>query len=219
VAGNNDIQFLIASHSPILLAYPGAQIFSFAEGKIHEVRYQETSPYQVRQRNHYGDASIWVREQRAQAVLVDIDTQGDEAHAGVPVLRELRILERGLVLISLSRSRARAVEKQAVEAGSDAHFHSPIDPSEPRMVLKATLEDRIEEMERARMQQQVLGAQQASGPGGTQRSDAAGLRRDLTGCRQPHQRDRTWRERHRQKNWWRAPSLPSAAGGRKHSSA
>jgi predicted ATPase len=47
LSGNNDIQFLIASHSPILLAYPGAQIFSFDEGKIHEVRYQETSPYQI----------------------------------------------------------------------------------------------------------------------------------------------------------------------------
>src|SRR3984957_16089295 len=117
----------------------------------------ELSPwYQVRHRNHYGDAAIWVREQRAQAVLVDIDTQGDEAHAGVGVLRELRILERGLVLISLSRSRARAVEKQAVDAGSDAHFHSPIDPSELRLVLKTTLEARVEETERTRMQQQVL---------------------------------------------------------------
>jgi predicted ATPase len=47
LSGNNNIQFLIASHSPILLAYPGAQIFSFDEGKIHEVRYQETSPYQI----------------------------------------------------------------------------------------------------------------------------------------------------------------------------
>jgi DNA-binding NtrC family response regulator len=112
--------------------------------------------YQVAHRNHYGDAAIWVREQRAQAVLVDIDTQGEEAHAGVRVLHELRILERGLVLISLSRSRARAVEKQATEAGSDAHFHSPIDPSELRLVLKTTLEGRTEEMERARMQQQVL---------------------------------------------------------------
>jgi DNA-binding NtrC family response regulator len=112
--------------------------------------------YQVAHRNHYGDAAIWVREQRAQAVLVDIDTEGDEAHAGVRVLRELRILERGLVLISLSRSRARAVEKQATEAGSDAHFHSPVDPSELRLVLKTTLKERIEEMERARMQQQVL---------------------------------------------------------------
>src|ERR1700678_2418693 len=112
--------------------------------------------YRVRHRNHYGDTAIWVREQRAQAVLVDIDTQGEEAHAGVRVLRELRILERGLVLISLSRSRARAVEKQATEAGSDAHFHSPVDLSELRLVLKTTLETRLEEMERARMQQQVL---------------------------------------------------------------
>ena len=32
LSGNNDIQFLIASHSPILLAYPGAQIFSFDKG-------------------------------------------------------------------------------------------------------------------------------------------------------------------------------------------
>src|ERR1700689_4171778 len=112
--------------------------------------------YQVRHRNHYGDAAIWVREQRAQAGLVDIDTQGEEAHAGVRVLHELRILERGLVLISLSRSRARAVEKQAVEAGSDAHFHSPVDLSELRLVLKTTLENRAEEIERVRLQQQVL---------------------------------------------------------------
>ena len=112
--------------------------------------------YQVAHRNHYGDAAIWVREQRAQVVMVDIDTQGEDAHAGIRVLQELRILERGLVLISLSRSRARAVEKQATEAGSDVHFHSPIDLSELRVVLKTTLEERTEEMERVRMQQQVL---------------------------------------------------------------
>jgi DNA-binding response OmpR family regulator len=111
--------------------------------------------YRVCRRNDYIDTALWVREQKAQAVLVDIDTQGEEAHAGVRVLRELRILERGLVLISLSRSRARGVEKQATEAGSDAHFHSPVDLSELRLVLKTTLEARIEEVERARMQQQV----------------------------------------------------------------
>jgi DNA-binding NtrC family response regulator len=112
--------------------------------------------YRVCRRNDYVDTALWVREQRALAVLVDIDTQGEKAHAGVRVLRELRILERGLVLISLSRSRARGVEKQATEAGSDAHFHSPVDLSELRLVLKTTLETRTEEMERARMQQQVL---------------------------------------------------------------
>ena len=112
--------------------------------------------YQVAYRNHYRDAAIWVREQRGQAVLVDIDTQGDEAHAGTRVLHELRVLDRNLVLISLSRSRARGVEKQATDAGSDAHFRSPIDLSELRLVLKTTLESKIEDAERARMQQQVL---------------------------------------------------------------
>src|SRR6201996_2689499 len=112
--------------------------------------------YRVSRRNHYLDTALWVRQQQAKAVLVDIDTQGEEAHAEVRVLRELRILERGLVVVSLSRSRARGVERMAFEAGSDAHFRSPIDLSELRLELKTTLEAREEQRERARMQQQVL---------------------------------------------------------------
>ena len=38
-------QFLIASHSPILLAYPGATLLSLDDGKIREVPYQETDHY------------------------------------------------------------------------------------------------------------------------------------------------------------------------------
>jgi predicted ATPase len=40
-------QFIIATHSPILLACPGAQIFSFGETRIEEVSYRETSHYQI----------------------------------------------------------------------------------------------------------------------------------------------------------------------------
>ncbi len=40
-------QFIIATHSPILLAYPGAQIFSFDGARIRQVAYEETSHYQV----------------------------------------------------------------------------------------------------------------------------------------------------------------------------
>ena len=40
-------QFIIATHSPILLACPGAQIFSFDDSRIQEVRYQDTMHYQV----------------------------------------------------------------------------------------------------------------------------------------------------------------------------
>lgn len=42
-----DVQVLIATHSPILLAYPEAQILSFDDGTIHEITYRETTPYQL----------------------------------------------------------------------------------------------------------------------------------------------------------------------------
>jgi predicted ATPase len=47
LAGNDNIQFLIATHSPILLAYPEAQIFSFDGGQIHEISYRESQPFQL----------------------------------------------------------------------------------------------------------------------------------------------------------------------------
>jgi predicted ATPase len=40
-------QFIIATHSPILLACPGAQIFCFDTGSITEVAYEETSHYRI----------------------------------------------------------------------------------------------------------------------------------------------------------------------------
>lgn len=40
-------QFIIASHSPILLGTPDAQILSFDDGVIHECEYTETESYQV----------------------------------------------------------------------------------------------------------------------------------------------------------------------------
>jgi len=40
-------QFIIATHSPILLAYPGAQIFHFGPAGIREVAYEETDHYQI----------------------------------------------------------------------------------------------------------------------------------------------------------------------------
>jgi len=40
-------QFIIATHSPILLTYPGADILSFDEGKLTRVELEETSHYNV----------------------------------------------------------------------------------------------------------------------------------------------------------------------------
>lgn len=40
-------QFLIATHSAILLGFPGADILSFDGGKIHRISYEETESYQI----------------------------------------------------------------------------------------------------------------------------------------------------------------------------
>ena len=44
---NDGSQFIIATHSPILMAFPNAEIFEFSEDGINKVSYKETKHYQV----------------------------------------------------------------------------------------------------------------------------------------------------------------------------
>ena len=45
-----DSQFLIATHSPILMAYPGACIYQLSETGISQVNYRDTEHYQLTRR-------------------------------------------------------------------------------------------------------------------------------------------------------------------------
>lgn len=40
-------QFIIATHSPIVMAYPGAMILQLGEKGLKEVNYEETEHYQI----------------------------------------------------------------------------------------------------------------------------------------------------------------------------
>ncbi len=44
---DDESQFIIATHSPILLAYPGATIYLIDDGGISPVRYEDTEHYEV----------------------------------------------------------------------------------------------------------------------------------------------------------------------------
>jgi predicted ATPase len=70
--GNNEVQFLIASHSPIILAFPGAQILSFDNGSVHEISYEETLPFQIYKR-FFGD-----RENFLRTVFSELDLEQNE---------------------------------------------------------------------------------------------------------------------------------------------
>ena len=60
-------QFIIATHSPILTAIPGAEILSFDNGRIHPCTYEETGSYQI--------TSIFInnREKMIREMLADRD--------------------------------------------------------------------------------------------------------------------------------------------------
>ena len=62
----NESQFIIATHSPILLSYPRARILQFDSSGITEVAYEDTEHYAVTRDflNHY---------QRRLAQLLDDD--------------------------------------------------------------------------------------------------------------------------------------------------
>ncbi|MFF2176666.1 AAA family ATPase [Lysinibacillus sp. NPDC058147] len=46
----HEAQFIIATHSPILLGYPNATIYSFDNGEIESIRYEDTIHYIVTKR-------------------------------------------------------------------------------------------------------------------------------------------------------------------------
>lgn len=47
LTNNSDSQFIIASHSPILLGFPGAQIIDFNSSPVKEVQYEDTDHFQI----------------------------------------------------------------------------------------------------------------------------------------------------------------------------
>jgi DNA-binding NtrC family response regulator len=115
--------------------------------------------FQLVLREDFDDLARWTREAHVVAVLLDIDTddtEGPEAHGGLPVLYEMRRLNPDFVLVSLSRSRTRSVERQALEAGADVHFRRPVDIAELRLALADALRKRTEDAAREQMRRQAI---------------------------------------------------------------
>ena len=104
----------------------------------------------------YIDLARLTRESNTDILIIDIDTEGDDAHGGLSVIDELRRLNQHMVLVSLSRSRTRSLEKRALESGADAHFRSPVDLAELRLTLLDALRTRKEEETRRAQEQQAI---------------------------------------------------------------
>ncbi|MBO7708837.1 MAG: AAA family ATPase [Lachnospiraceae bacterium] len=80
-------QFIIATHSPILLGLPGAEILSFDQGPVHPCTYEETDSYQV--------TSMFLssREQLLRQLLDDAGTKEGLPEKSLPGKRDRIVLE------------------------------------------------------------------------------------------------------------------------------
>ena len=128
-----------------------------ADGEFYGDLLPELRPwFEISVCETYIDLARLTRESDTDIVLVDIDTEGDDAHGGLGVVDELRRLNGHMVVISLSRSRTRSLEIRALESGADAHFRSPVDLAELRLTLVEALRVRREEKTRRAQQQQAM---------------------------------------------------------------
>jgi DNA-binding NtrC family response regulator len=109
-------------------------------------------------RDCYEDLARWTRENGVSAVVLDVDTVGEDSYGGIPVLQEMRQVNSEFTLVSVSRARSRSVEKLALDAGADAHFRTPLDIVEVRTAIVDGIRRRAEQAERKRSRQQVLEA-------------------------------------------------------------
>ncbi len=121
----------------------------------HELLPELLPWFQVVLREGYRNLVRWTREAKVIAALIDLDADGQDPLAGLAMLNELRRVTVGMVLFSFSRSRARSLQKQALDAGADLHFQSPVDLAQVRLALIETVRQRQQETTREQQRQRA----------------------------------------------------------------
>lgn len=92
-----------------------------------------------------------------QAVLLDLDSVGQDSSEAIRLLREIRQVRDDLVLVAITRSNSRSLPLKASEAGADEFFLAPLDFQELQVVLARAIQKRRLQLEGRRMLEQAEG--------------------------------------------------------------
>ena len=95
-----------------------------------------------------------IKQERLDAVLLDLDTVGEGRDESIEALRQLRAVGTDLLLLALTRSTARKLRLKAIDASVDEYFTAPFDFAEVELVLGRSLEKRALEIDHRRTLQQ-----------------------------------------------------------------
>jgi DNA-binding NtrC family response regulator len=95
----------------------------------------------------WDELTVSIDRHPPDAILLDLDTVGEQSSDGIVALAELRALGPDLVLVGLTRSNSHKLRLQAVAAQVDEYFVAPINFEEVGGLLHRLLEKRALEIE------------------------------------------------------------------------
>ena len=110
--------------------------------------------YDLRVLQTWDELLALIKKQSPDAILLDIDTVGEDSEQGITALAELRSFLPDLVLVALTRSESRGLRHKAIDATVDQYFVAPINFEEVRIVLGRALEKRTAEIDYRRRQEE-----------------------------------------------------------------
>ena len=114
------------------------------------------SAYQLQMLQTWEELLAALQQQALDAILLDLDTLGENSDVGIAALRELRSNHPDLVLVAMTRSNSRHLRWKAMEATADEYFVAPIEFQEVQIILARALEKRLAEIEyRSRKDKEV----------------------------------------------------------------
>src|SRR6185437_9856525 len=137
-------------------ALPAVAIVTTDEQVGPEASQYLGNDYQLQLLQTWEELLAALQQQALDAILLDLDTLGDNSDVGVAGLRELRNLHPDLVLVAMTRSNSRNLRWKAMEATADEYFVAPIEFHEVQIILARALDKRMAEIEyRSRKDKEV----------------------------------------------------------------
>ncbi|HSB74382.1 MAG TPA: sigma-54 dependent transcriptional regulator [Terriglobales bacterium] len=128
-------------------APPAVAIVTTDEQVAPEANQYLAGDCRLEQCQGWEELAMKLQETALDAILLDLDTLGDNSDVGIAALRELRSNYPDMLLVAMTRSNSRNLRLKAIEATADEYFVAPIDFQEVRIILGRGLEKRRAEME------------------------------------------------------------------------
>ncbi len=130
-------------------------VVTVKEASFPEIRRYLAPTFKAVLANTEEQINAVVHNPEIQGLVLDLDSIEDGAPDGIEVLEEIRKLREDLVLVAITESTSSDIQLKASRAGADEIFLSPVDFSQLRSVLLATIEKRALQFEGRWLLEQV----------------------------------------------------------------